>query len=761
MQRFHYNNSQAYAVAVGFLVMLGSLIFVICFSYYGWLQSTIRAESNSYLQELSQKSADTVQRTVDNYFGILDTTEALLQNTPLDSVDQMRAAIDRQRAVWRFRDLLLIDEAGRVLDDSGKKVFLPKADFLRETIVSGKRVISPAQIINGAECILFTIPVSGITVADTPIHALGVTYLLDAFDDILSTPMFSGKAYTNIINRDGTVAVPSASPEAACFGYNLIFALEKGAPEKQDAIDGMKANLAQGTGGQFECFIDGKNSYITYQPLDMLNWCLVTVVPVDVANAKTQSLLHITLWFCAFVVLLVTVLVLLLTLAFFRNKRNLEQLAFEDPVTGGNTLQRFNLLTSDLLKQADPSDYALIYTNLERFRILNEQYGRTAGNLILSGFYQLVQKDLLEKEHLCRIVDDHFCILLRLESMERTTARFEAWYDAFADLTNEQGIQTPVPQFGVYVINDLQLPLNTMVDRARFALNKIDKIQTARLQYAVYDERVHLKEVREKELEGMMEKALESGEFIVYLQPKYRLAGEVIGGAEALIRWKNGDNMIFPDEFIPLFEKNGFIIQIDLFVFEEVCKAIQRWLSQGKTPVPVSVNCSRRHFQKKDFLLSYARIFQKYQIPPQYLELELTESIVYENTDRLVEIVNQIHALGFRCSIDDFGSGYSSLNLIKDIPADTLKIDRIFFRSSQGNDERAKSVVEAIVNMARSLSMSTVAEGVEYRSQVDMLKEMQGDFVQGYVFARPLPISEFETLAFPTGDALYDRRCPE
>ena len=234
---------------------------------------------------------------------------------------------------------------------------------------------------------------------------------------------------------------------------------------------------------------------------------------------------------------------------------------------------------------------------------------------------------------------------------------------------------------------------------------------------------------------------------MVFLQPKYRLPEERIGGAEALVRWKSvTEGMIYPDEFIPLFEKNGFIIQLDLFVFETVCRTLRRWIDQGMAQVRISVNCSRLHFRDNNFLFEYIRIADKYNMDRSLIEIEVTESMVLENSSRLIHIIRNIKAAGFECSMDDFGSGYSSLNLIQTIPVDVLKLDKIFFHGEGVDLSRTEAVVTNIISMAKALSMETVAEGVEEREQVDMLKRAGCDYIQGYVFARPMDIPAFEKL---------------
>ncbi|MEG2421595.1 MAG: EAL domain-containing protein, partial [Oscillospiraceae bacterium] len=197
-----------------------------------------------------------------------------------------------------------------------------------------------------------------------------------------------------------------------------------------------------------------------------------------------------------------------------------------------------------------------------------------------------------------------------------------------------------------------------------------------------------------------------------------------------------------------LFEKNGFIVQLDLWVFEQVCRTLRLWLDRGLTPMRISVNCSRVHLKMPGFLAQYCLIADRYAVPHQLLEIEVTENVVFEDVHYLTQIISGIHAAGFSCSMDDFGSGYSSLNLIQDIPVDVLKLDKIFFRSNAHGLGRTESVVGSIIAMARALSMETVAEGVEERHQVDMLRRLGCDYIQGYYFARPMSIPDFEVLAF-------------
>ena len=242
-----------------------------------------------------------------------------------------------------------------------------------------------------------------------------------------------------------------------------------------------------------------------------------------------------------------------------------------------------------------------------------------------------------------------------------------------------------------------------------------------------------------------MDQALQNGEFIVYYQPKYDLKTEKPVGAEGLVRWSSEKGLIMPGEFIELFERNGFVLKLDLHVFEQVCSDIRKWLDEGRKVLPISINVSRLHLLDPEFVNDYKAIISKYRVPTELLELELTEHMPMASEDFLVEVFNNIAGLGVSLAIDDFGSGYSSLNILHTMPFDTLKIDKMFFQDKTSS-ERGRRIIETVVLMAQKLGMRVVAEGVETKEQVAFLQAIGCDWVQGFYFAKPMPSSEFENM---------------
>ncbi|WP_195268119.1 EAL domain-containing protein [Eubacterium sp. 1001713B170207_170306_E7] len=434
-----------------------------------------------------------------------------------------------------------------------------------------------------------------------------------------------------------------------------------------------------------------------------------------------------------------------------RSNKKLLELAFVDPLTRGPNRSKFDMDAGGAILEGAPGAYVLVSMDIRKFKLINDLFGIEMGDQTLRYIYEVLARGLREDEYVTRSAADNFCLLLHNADKPRIINRLEL----FAREINRfnEGLERKYflsMAFGIYPVLDPSLPLTQQLDRANVALKNVKDAGDSRLfACQFYSDLDRLKLMREKDMENRMQDALKNGEFVVYLQPKLSLKDDKISGAEALVRWLDPERgLIPPDEFIPFFEKNRFIVEVDLYVFEQVCILLRRWLDRGLTPVPVSVNMSRAHLAHADFLDAYEAIRKKYGVPPELLEIELTETLVFTSPDVLFQVIDQIHRRGYRCSMDDFGSGYSSLNLLKDLQMDTLKLDRAFFTSQNADNPRERDVVTSVIDLAEKLSMSTVAEGVETPDQAEFLKESRCDMLQGYVFSRPVPIPEFEKLTF-------------
>ena len=730
-----------------FLLVLCVFIGAIFFWFYGRLHSTIRAESTGYLREIATRVEKNIDRIIHDTYSMLYSTDKMLADRFPATFSDVQEISQHQQQYWKYQRILLIDDSGNAYDVNGKSIFLSGGRFLQDTVLKGVASMSPLQVVDGVEYSIFAVPVENRKIGDIEVSALAVTFDSETFYEVLSMSSFSNQAYSNIVSKDGTVIIGSNSEASADFGYNILSSIESSQSVLPEELSTLRDNMRNGQIGQIEFTYHNRAEYMVHCPINGTDWVLFTFVPVEVVNAKSNILLTTTLLLSGFIVVSFTVLVVILLTSFRSHQRKLEQIAYVDSVTGGNSIERFYELAGTALKFINHPQYALVYTNFGKFKVLNEKFGRPICDEILRNFYWLLSNSLAGYECVGRLSADNFCMLIQCDDVAQITKRIEEWHAIAQQYVMDQkpAWSLPLAEFGIYIIENDTMPFPQMIDRAKLALRETPKMLNAKLRYAVYNDEVRSLLFREKQLEDMMETALASGEFQMYLQPKYSVNGEKIVGAEALSRWLSiSEGMIFPNEFIPLFEKNGFIIQLDQWIFEEVCRTLQKWMKEDRTPIKISVNCSRIHLRDSEFLRTYSKIADRYQIPHHLIEIELTESIVLEDAERFKHVVEDIHNAGFGCSMDDFGSGYSSLNMIQDISVDTLKLDKVFFRNATRDPVRTESVISNIIGMAKALSMETVAEGVEHREQVAMLRRVGCDIIQGFVFAKPMPLSDFE-----------------
>lgn len=722
-----------------------------CYQYYGQVQRTIKEENEHYLNEISSRICNNITKTLVDNFSFLDTLSSVMMNANASTFSDIGPLMQQQKEHWNYENAMLIDSSGVAYDVNGNKVSITGDSFLR-SLSSEERSVFPAQLINNKESIVFTVPLKGITLDGKNMIAFATSYDPKQFDEILSMTSFNEQSFSQIVDKNGAIVIRSTSPYADSFGYNILKTITETNADSQQDITNLKADMIEDISGQYEFSVDGTKQYLIYTPIDSQEWYLYTFVPVSVVNEKSNLLLQTTLLMSFFVVFMFAALIIFVVYSFNRHRRRLEHMAYVDPITNGHTIQRFFDLAGHQLEDVT-QHYTIVFTNIQRFKLLNDQFGRLFCDQVLIQMHEAIAQELREGEVVGHYSADNFCVMIKDEDKDVIVKRLEKWYTSTLELLKQKNETFPAftIEYGVYLIEDHQMDMQDMVDRARLALRESME-KTAfndNVFYSFYDEEVRHRLIREKHLEDVMDAALHDGEFLVYLQPKYLIKEDRIAGAEALVRWcSKSEGMIYPDAFIPLFEKNGFIIKLDLWMFEQVCKLLQKWIDMGREPVKISVNCSRAHLKDPNFLDAYKAVFAKYNVPARYLELELTENMVFEDTEHLAKVIDDIHGMGFGCSMDDFGSGYSSLNLLQNIHVDTLKLDRIFFRSNFEREPRNEAIIDCILQMAQSLSMATVAEGVEIQDQVKVLRALGCDYIQGYAYAKPMPVEDFEHLLY-------------
>lgn len=415
-----------------------------------------------------------------------------------------------------------------------------------------------------------------------------------------------------------------------------------------------------------------------------------------------------------------------------------------DIVSGVYNKAAFMNATQKVLEQNVEKVHYLIQFDIVRFKIVNEFYSFSEGDLLLRHIGETLRSLALPGETYGRLRDDVFCICVARTGKEATefVGKLEKKINEYL-LPFQFQLTAGIVRIEEY---DGQ-PVDILCDRAALAQKSIKGRYVRR--YAFYDHAMSDILNREHCIIGSMYRALQEEQFLVYLQPKFDLCSQRVSGAEALVRWRHpSEGMILPGEFIPIFEQNGFILQLDEYVWEQTCRMLRRWLDAGYDPPPVSINVSRLHIYNPDLCEKLISLVERYEIPPRLLELEITESAYIEYPQMLYTIMDKLQEHGFIFLMDDFGSGYSSLNALKDIPVDAVKIDLHFLHKPRRGEETGRGILASVISLVRGIGLSVIAEGVETREQAEFLVKAGCPQAQGYYFAKPMPVEEYEEICF-------------
>ncbi|MEG1758216.1 MAG: EAL domain-containing protein [Oscillospiraceae bacterium] len=442
--------------------------------------------------------------------------------------------------------------------------------------------------------------------------------------------------------------------------------------------------------------------------------------------------------------------------------RELKYLAEYDALTGLYNKTKFFDATRSMLEANRGESFVFLRFDVDRFQLINSFFGMGEGDKLLIYIAQKMSTDAKQcsVSTYGRIESDVFalCMPNRAEYVDRMVrnskeelAQFNVNYDI-------------VPSIGMYIIEDIEISVEEMYNRATLAAktrkgNYVD-------YYAFYDESMSASLSNEQEITNEMNYALENEQFVVYLQPKYNIHTNLPCGAEALVRWQHPKKgMILPGEFIPIFERNGFIGKLDYYVWERTCRYLHDWISRGFEIYPISVNVSRVNIYNPNLVDTLTELVGRYQLDPSMLNLELTESAYTDNPTAMKKAMAQLQSHGFSIMMDDFGNGYSSLSLLKDILIDALKIDMQFLSVSEFPG-RGENIIASVIRMAKWLGIPVIAEGAEKIEQVEFLRSVGCDYVQGYYYARPMPVMDYEQLCINLSldmqlknDKKYDSFC--
>ncbi len=646
--------------------------------------------------------------------------------------------LSSQSQIEEFENLYYIDLNGvgislnsEVFDFSNNKAFLQalEDDFhINEPRVS---TISGSMVFDVAVPVTQNDIVTGILLCEVPISDLyeimdstarsGWVFLVDYDLNIL---------FTSSIGHTEFDSIPPSDIQT--LGVNNVTQGVANAVNGQHGSFSYVANYGSGN----------TQKILTYAPISMAEWVLVVSIEESVINIDLETAVNQVATFSIVILFIIIVFIIYIWVYRFLGIRSLERVAYYDELTGLPNLTKLKKDMTTILKNNKKQKYTVIKIDVENFKAINEMFGFEIGNRVLKAFKPIRETVSESTLMIARTGVDEFILFSGngfLDDMEQRTAIYESYYQKF------------IPELGSYNISfkygRYHIPLGfTDVDEIINKLNLAHKFAKDHKGLIIYDydENYSKKLLKDAQITSKMKSALANNEFEVYLQPKFYLKDGSLAGAEALVRWiePNG-NILLPLEFIPLFEKNGFIGALDKYVLGKVCELLKNWINSGKTPIPISINCSRENLHNSNLVNDISKVADSYGVPHQYIEIELTESATIENQELITKLFNDLQGSGFKISIDDFGAGYSSLGLLKSLRADTLKMDRSFF-NDKNNANRAEHVINSFIELSHNLNMIVVAEGIENAEQIAMLKNMACDIVQGFYFSKPITMTEFE-----------------
>ena len=430
------------------------------------------------------------------------------------------------------------------------------------------------------------------------------------------------------------------------------------------------------------------------------------------------------------------------------HEKKLQQMIDHDPLTGLLSMSGFRKRVEALLREHPDAPYFLSYNNIRDFKFINDSLGREAGDALLRFWAEKSRENLSDDEAICRVDADHFAVLRKITSEEKMRE-------------DERFVFTPVENFfldhgkeyrvritsGIYVLTAKdfrKIDVDHMLDLARVAEKRIRESRKA--SFAFYNPEQWEKGKRIAEIVNYLPAAISSGDIQVWYQPQVDYTTGSITGAEALCRWDHTKlGWLYPFDFISVLEEAGLIFDLDRFVWETVCRDLQRWNAAGERRA-VSVNVSRDDIREdRDIPGHFQKLIKAHGLSPDQLRIEITETAYAENPELLISTTEKLRAMGFQVEMDDFGSGYSSLHMLKEVPVDRIKLD-LHFLTASGDPEKARIIISCIIQMIRRLGMQMIAEGVETVEQADFLRGTGCAEMQGYYFYKPIPVQEFEKL---------------
>ena len=569
----------------------------------------------------------------------------------------------------------------------------------------------------------------------------GLIYDAEVINASLQVECFEGQGCSFATNEAGDISI-AMSYDSIQLSQNLYTDILSRNPGNTEVINTIRHNISSNTPNLGKLFIDSVEYYYYRTPILIADgeivWNVFTLVPTGYLLQRLKPVRNI-MYLMIFLSIFLAIAAMIAYLIIFSSQRRLVQrLAYRDSVTGGANYAYFKRQL--LAKSRNRCGY-IVSMDIQHFSNITITAGSAAADDMIKKTWELIKQSIKDNEYAARVRDDYFVMLLNMSDDTDVSRRLEQLSDEVHDLAIAYDAPGVRACFGIYPMENITA-LDDSYNKAKigcaFAKERHDKC------YAFYSELDHEELLKNQQLEERFDFAIANHNFEVWYQPKYSASTKEIVGSEALVRWRETDGkLIPPGRFIPLFERDGYISRLDEYVFREVCRKQKYWLDKGFKVCPVSVNISRATIYGANVVDKYLGILDSFKLPHEYIQLEVLESAISGKAD-IAKILERFRLSGVHILMDDFGTGYSSLATLNMHCFDTLKLDKSLIDCIGGKD--GETLLHYVIKMGRHLGLHITAEGVEYESQLDYLKEQKCDDIQGYFFSKPLPLRDYEKL---------------
>lgn len=721
-------------VAISYIMLLGVLPVTLIFS------KMIGDRMGEHIEHTMKNSAELCAEMIERQYnsdmlmleGLAVRMATSFEEDPVLAMERLVSTAERygmKRISFSFPD-------GSTLATDNVEMDLTGIDNF-ERAIKGERLLTTVipDVSDGSMVNIYSLPVYQGETGEL-LGVMSAVYYSEMFENLLAASSFDGEGYTYIIDSEGNVVINSHHSNAIQNLTNLFQYMEA---HKGKALASLKASLSSDGEGFVEIDRDkSEDLFAYYKKLGISNWYVFSVVPKSVAENTKVAVMSSVLVYCIVVSWIAVFVVLSIRHVMKEKNKQLENALYVDPLTGGRSYEKFRIDCKKRLQRQRDKKAAFVFLDIDNFNLVSTLYGHEESVDTIRRVYAMIHNCVGENGIIGRNSSDQFCVMYFYDKIEEFEKSIQNFVKTLHDNAKFENMLRP--SMGIYMVEDPDEGIYDMMNKARTAHETIKQNEDSIIAY--YDAGFRDMKYQDKHMEDEMEEALQKHEFVPYLQPKYNAETGAICGAEALIRWITPEGkLIPPGQFIPLAENNGFVRNLDREMFTMVCQLQKSLLERGLTPVPISVNVSRQLLYDKTFADDYCAYIKEVDIPADLVELEITESALFEDINLFRSTLEKLRNFGFRILMDDFGTGYSSLMMLHTVPIDIMKLDKSFIDDYA--DEKGSSIIQCVLNLAKMLKLPVVAEGVETEEQYIYLKNSGCDVIQGYYFSKPVPEEEF------------------